>query len=281
MFIQFAPRISGLTRRSILSLVVALVLIFAAMRGSAQEASFDHSGWDGVLKANVVSADGGAATRVDYVGMAKAQPALDAYLAGIAELSRAEFDALPLNEQLALLINLYNAATVALIVEQPADIESIRDIGSFFTSAWEMARVDLFGELVTLDHIEHELIRGSGRYQEPRIHFAVNCAAIGCPALRAEAYTGARLEQQLDDATRRFLADRSRNTFDGRRLRLSSIFKWYREDFESGWGGSDSLGQFAARYAAELGLSEAQARTLAAGEMGIRFLSYDWSLNGL
>jgi hypothetical protein len=207
---------------------------------------------------------------------------LQSYLEETSRVSRASFDAWEASDQLAFLINLYNAATVELILDNMGSsdpIDSIRDIGSLFTSAWELERVALFGNLVTLDAIEHDMIRGWGRYNEPRIHFAVNCAAIGCPALRAEAYIGTALEAQLEDATRNFLSDRSRNYFDGRRLRLSSIFKWYREDFERGWGGSNALGEFVARYSSELGLSVEQRNELARGDMGIRFLSYDWGLN--
>ncbi len=235
-----------------------------------------------MLSKHVIVIADGLSTAVDYASLGVNREPLQSYLEETSRVSRASFDAWETSDQLAFLINLYNAATVELILDNMASsdpIDSIRDIGSLFTSAWELERVALFGNLVTLDAIEHDMIRGWGRYNEPRIHFAVNCAAIGCPALRAEAYTGTALEAQLEDATRDFLSDRSRNYFDGRRLRLSSIFKWYREDFERGWGGSNALGEFVARYSSDLGLSVEQRNELARGDMGIRFLSYDWGLN--
>lgn len=123
------------------------------------------------------------------------------------------------------------------------------------------------------------MIRGWGRYNEPRIHFAVNCAAIGCPALRPEAYTGDHLEQQLDDSTRRFLSNRSRNYFDGRRMYVSRIFDWYEEDFERGWTSINSVAEFLARYDEALGLDSDVVAALTRGSIRIRHLRYDWGLN--
>ena len=256
--------------------------LFLFVHAAPAFGDFDHGRWNLLLSKHVIVIADGLSTAVDYASLGVNREPLQSYLEETSRVSRASFDAWETSDQLAFLINLYNAATVELILDNMASsdpIDSIRDIGSLFTSAWELERVALFGNLVTLDDIEHDMIRGWGRYNEPRIHFAVNCAAIGCPALRAEASPGTALEAQLEDATRDFLSDRSRNYFDGRRLRLSSIFKWYREDFERGWGGSNALGEFVARYSSDLGLSVEQRNELARGDMGIRFLSYDWGLN--
>ena len=273
---------SKTTRRRAPKARLLISALFLFVHAAPAFGDFDHGRWNLLLsKHAIVSADG-LSTAVDYASLGVNREPLQSYLEETSRVSRASFDAWETSDQLAFLINLYNAATVELILDNMASsdpIDSIRDIGSLFTSAWELERVALFGNLVTLDDIEHDMIRGWGRYNEPRIHFAVNCAAIGCPALRAEAYTGTALEAQLEDATRDFLSDRSRNYFDGRRLRLSSIFKWYREDFERGWGGSNALGEFVARYSSDLGLSVEQRNELARGDMGIRFLSYDWGLN--
>lgn len=262
-------------------LVSTLLLLLCSPKAFGE---FDHGLWGLLLSKHVVVSEDGRSTAVDYISLGTNREQLDQYLKQASGVSRATFDAWETSEQLSFLINLYNAATLDLILDNMNSTDtlaSIRDIGSLFTSAWELERVALFGQRVTLDFIEHDMIRGSGRYNEPRIHFAVNCAAIGCPALRAEAYTGAKLNAQLEDAVRIFLSDRSRNYFDDGRLYLSSIFKWYREDFERGWGGSNSLGEFVARYSSELGLSAEQAETLAKGNMRIRFLSYNWALNQL
>ncbi|MDA8672865.1 DUF547 domain-containing protein [Gammaproteobacteria bacterium] len=270
------------TRRRAPKARLLISALFLFVHAASAFGDFDHGRWNLLLSKHVIVSADGLSTAVDYASLGVNREPLQSYLEETSRVSRASFDAWETSDQLAFLINLYNAATVELILDNMGSsdpIDSIRDIGSLFTSAWELERVALFGKLVTLDAIEHDMIRGWGRYNEPRIHFAVNCAAIGCPALRAEAYTGTALEAQLEDATRDFLSDRSRNYFDGRRLRLSSIFKWYREDFERGWGGSNALGEFVARYSSELGLSIEHRNELARGDMGIRFLSYDWGLN--
>jgi hypothetical protein len=120
------------------------------------------------------------------------------------------------------------------------------------------------------------MIRTKGAYDEPRIHFAVNCASIGCPALRPEAYSGARLAAQLADTTRRFLADRTRNRLTGDRFEVSSLFKWYGKDFDAVGG----LRVFLADQGEAFGLTNAQRRSLRDGSLEIVFLDYDWDLNG-
>lgn len=244
-------------------------------------ADFDHGQWDMLLNKHVRVLDGGIATQVDYSAMATDRAALKAYLGELAAVPRSVFDSWSTDAQLAFLINAYNAWTVEVVLGEYPDIDSIRDIGFLLTSAWNQDFAQLFGEPVTLDEIEHDMIRGWGLYNEPRIHFAVNCAAIGCPALRAEAYSGDRLERQLDDAARKFLSDRSRNYYDSDRGRMnvSSIFDWYEEDFEKSWGGIESVGEFLANYPSELGLDAATTESLRAGRIRIRHLRYDWGLN--
>lgn len=242
--------------------------------------AYDHDALDTLLDKHVVPFNNGRATSVDYHGLQQDREILDTYLAGLAEVSRAEFDSWEKAEQLAFLINAYNGWTLKLIVDNYPDLDSIKDLGSLFSSPWKKSFIPLLGETRSLDDIEHGLIRGSGRYNEPRIHFAVNCASIGCPALRDEAYRADRLEEQLEEATRLFLEDRTRNRLgDDDTLEISSIFKWYREDFESGWRGATTLGQFLALYGSSLGLDAAQVEKLKKGEYDIDFLDYDWGLN--
>ena len=243
------------------------------------KADFDHAEWDGLLKEHVTVIDGGIATQLDYSGIEAERVVLKGYLAEAAKVPRSTFESWSIAAQLAFLINVYNASTIDVILEEYPDIDSIRDIGFFLSSAWNQDFASLFGEPVTLDEIEHEIIRGWGRYNEPRIHFAVNCAAIGCPALRAEAFISEKLEMQLEDSTVKFLSDRSRNYFDNGRMYVSSIFDWYKEDFEKGWDGVDSVAEFLARYAAELELDSATANQLRADDIRIRHLKYDWGLN--
>ena len=156
---------------------------------------------------------------------------------------------------------------------------SIKDLGSLFQSPWKRRFILLLDGTRSLYDIEQGLIRGSGRYNDPRIHFAVNCASIGCPALRAEAYAADRMDAQREQSVTEFLSDRTRNRFEDGVLRMSSIFKWYRKDFEKKWRGAYNPGQFLALYRQSLGLYVDTANRLLAGDIAIEFLDYDWRLN--
>lgn len=247
----------------------------------AYAAGFDHSGWGKLLQQHVRVLEDGRASQVDYAGLSVKRDALDDYLNKLTAVSRGEFDAWSMDEQLAFLLNAYNSWTVELILTKYPDLDSIKDLGSLFQSPWKKRFISLLGKKRSLDDIEHGLIRGSGRYNDPRIHFAVNCASIGCPALRAEPYFGADIQRQLDEATSLFLSDRSRNRLDGRVLKVSSIFKWYREDFEKGWQSVESLEQFLADHAEDLGLTKKETEQVLTGKIQIEFLSYDWKLNSI
>ena len=255
------------------------VLFFMSQALIVQAAGFDHSGWDTLLKQYVVSLRDGQTTQVNYTGMASDHLALKQYLTSTSSVSRATFDSWSETEQLAFLINAYNAWTVELVLSGYPEIESIKDLGSFFSSPWSKRFIPLLGETRTLDDIEHSLIRGSGRYNEPRIHFAVNCASIGCPALRIESYVAEKLDEQLEDATRRFLSNREQNRLVDNTLLVSSIFKWYREDFEQGWRGMKTLSQFFAYYRQSLNINQRTVDQLSTDTIDIEFLDYDWRLN--
>jgi len=266
--------------RFIKTATLPFLLLWCWQPALAQQ-SFDHSLWQQLLEQHVLLFNQERASQVDYAGMVEDRDQLGTYLQALAGINEETFSAWSEMEQLAFLLNAYNAWTVELILTEFPNLESIRDLGSLFRSPWSRRFVPLFGEQVSLDHIEHELIRGPEGYGEPRIHFAVNCASIGCPALRQEAYVADRLEQQLEEATRLFLADKSRNRLDGNTLRVSEIFDWYKEDFEQGWRGSNSVGQFLALYQDALELPDSVVSDLEEGEFRIRNLKYDWSLNSL
>ena len=261
--------------------VLPIVLLLCFGQPVSAQQPFNHSPWQLLLERHVKMIDEGRASQVDYAGMAEDREQLGTYLESLSAVSEEMFSNWPEPEQLAFLINVYNAWTVELVLTEYPNLESIRDIGSLFRSPWSRRFVPLFGELVSLDHIEHELIRGPEGYGEPRIHFAVNCASIGCPALRQEAYVADRLEQQLEEATRLFLADKSRNLLDGNTLRVSEIFDWYEEDFEQGWRGSNSVGEFLALYRDALEMPDSRVSDLEQGKYRIRYLKYDWTLNAL
>jgi Protein of unknown function, DUF547 len=182
---------------------------------------------------------------------------------------------------LAFLINAYNAYTVELVLSAYPKLKSIRDLGGLFGSPWKKQFFKLFGQPAHLDHIEHDLIRAPGRYAEPRIHFAVVCASIGCPDLREEAFVAGKLDAQLEDAMRRFLSDRSRNRYNATkdRLEVSKIFDWYSRDFERGDKGFTSVSQALGRYAGQLADDPRARERIRSGQVKVDFLDYDWSLN--
>jgi len=258
--------------------LLAVFCVLLSMAGEVR-AELSHQLWDELLQRHVRVLDGGRATQVDYKGMAADRERLTRYLASLEAVGRQEFDGWPKDRQLAFLINAYNAWTVQLILGRYPELKSIKDLGTVFRSPWKQVFIPLLGEQRSLDDIEHGLIRGSGRYNEPRIHFAVNCASIGCPALPNRAYGEEQLDRQLEEATRLFLADRSRNRYENGTFKVSSIFKWYREDFERGWRGATTLGQFFALYGDSLGLDGKTAGAARSASIDIDFLDYDWRLN--
>jgi hypothetical protein len=141
-----------------------------------------------------------------------------------------------------------------------------------FDNRWKRKFFTLFGKPAYLDMIEHEMLRKPGAYDEPRVHFAVNCASVGCPMLREEAYVAGRLEAQLEEQTQRFLGDRTRNRYANGRLEVSEIFKWFKED----WPSRES---FFGKYARLLSDDPAAQKLIAAGKAPIAHLDYDWSIN--
>ncbi len=257
------------------------VILWLALSGlSSQAASGDfdhrHSHWDALLKQHVVaSADGGS--RVDYTGLAARRDTLKTYLDSLSAVSPEDYARLGRDRKLAFLINAYNAYTVELILRHYPNLDSIRDIGGLFGNPWKIRFFRLLGRDRHLDDIEHGLIRAPGAFDEPRIHFAVNCAAADCPPLRAEAYVGERLDAQLREQTERFLENRAINRLeaDGRRLRVTPLLDWYGKDFAIAGG----VRAWLAGHGGRLGLSPEQRRDLAAGRIRIVFADYDWSLN--
>jgi hypothetical protein len=210
---------------------------------------------------------------VDYDAFAES-PEFRGYL---ERLASARLEGLDEAERLAFWINVYNAWTIEQI-NAHGERESIRNINKTLgllplKGPWSEKMVRAAGRTLSLDDVEHEIIREE--FDEPRIHFALVCAALGCPPLRREAYTGRRLEEQLDDQARVFLRESpGKNRVDLARgtVWLSPILTWYAGDF----GGSDeALGRFLARYWPE----GAERELLLSGRFRVRKTDYDWSLN--
>lgn len=242
----------------------ALAFSGVLLATSALAAEFDqtHAVFSGVLTQHVQDA------RVDYAAL-KAHPQdLNRYLDQIAAVSKAEFKRWSESEQIAFLSNAYNAYTLKLIIDH-YPVKSIKKIGGWFSGPWDQPVVKLFGETMDLNTVEHKILRVD--YAEPRIHFSLVCAAKGCPPLRGEPYVASRLNDQLDDQAKQFLANGRKNRVDvrARTVYLSPIFKWYPEDFEKKSG---SVLAYLKSY---------WPATPPAGyeDFKVRYTDYDWSLN--
>ena len=265
-------------RGLVLTVVLSLVLASSAF-------SFDqgHAVWNRLLEKHVHWDERGGASRVDYFGMQRDEKQLQGYLDELAGVSPDGFNGWQKPRQLAFLINAYNAFTVKLILSSYPGLGSIKDLGSFFSSPWSKHNFPLLGAQRSLDEIDHEMIRASGVYDDPRIHAAVVCASIGCPGFRDEAFVAANLDRQLEGSLRRFLSDRSRNRYGARRdrLQVSKVLDWYEDDFSAGFRNRESLAEFLGDYAELLADDDMHRQRIAAGQVSIEFLDYDWALNDL
>jgi hypothetical protein len=257
----------------------------AATLHPARAQSFDHThaGWNALLRKHVRLLRGGQATQLHYAGMAADRAALKSCLDDFSAVAPGSFASWPKPERQAFLINAYNAFTVELVLTRYPGLQSIKDIGGLFGNPWKPKWVPLLDSKVSLDDIEHGMLRQRGAYDDPRVHFALNCASVGCPALREEAYVATRLDAQLDEQALRFMSDRTRNRWNAQRgrLELSKIFDWYGEDFRQGHRGIVSLAAFAGRYAEQLADAPESRARIRAGTADIAFADYDWSLNDL
>jgi len=265
-----------------------LIAAFIALPASALAQGFDHShkAWDALLKKHVVLIAGGNASQVNYAGMAKDRAGLKAYHDSLSKVGEAEFRGFSKAQQIAFLINAYNAFTVEKVLTRYPNIRSIWDFGKVFGNPFKDEFFTLLGRKFSLDGIEHETLRKPGAYDEPRVHYAVNCASIGCPMLREEAYVAERLDQQLEEQARRFLSDGTRNRYANGRLEVSEIFKWFKEDWQSGYKGFEgktapiqSREQYFARYAKLFAENPEQQKLIADGKAPISHPDYDWTLN--
>lgn len=167
---------------------------------------------------------------VDYKGLKSDPSGLKQYLSQTSAVTKDQFQTWSKEDQLAFLINVYNAETLDLII-QNYPLKSIKDIDKDSGGPWEQPYVELWGDKITLNALEHEVIRFE--YPEPRVHFALVCAAKGCPVLIDKAYTGKSLENQLETQTSFFISDSQKNSIDtdNKVLRLSPLFDWFSEDF--------------------------------------------------
>lgn len=237
-----------------------IFLISLLFISSAFAFDHDHKEWDSILKKNTKRVKG--QVLVDYKNIDK--KTLEQYLKSLSAVSDKEYKAFNKDQKLAFLINAYNSFTFEWILRH-YPVKSIKKTVSGwnpFDTPWKQKFIKLLGKKMSLDEIEHGTIRK--QFNEARIHFVVNCASIGCPSLLEEAITGAKLDDQLDRATKLFLGNKDKNILNKQPIRVSKIFSWYEEDFVKYHGG---VINFVKKYHPEV--------------EGTKFktLDYDWSLN--
>ena len=249
------------SRFSFLLLVLVLISCHSPVIGKAGSTPPSHQLWNELLKAHV-KPDG----RVDYKGFIREKPKLESYLKLLSENApdRSKWSK---NEQLAYWINVYNAFTVKLIVDfYPT--KSIRDLGPrvkipLIKDVWHYKFFKIAGVDMSLDEVEHSILRKE--FEEPRIHFAINCASVSCPPLLNEAFVASTLENQLIRVTTTFVNDPSRNKISAQSAQLSSIFSWFKGDFTK----KGTLVEFLNRY----------SKVKISPNARITFLDYNWNLN--
>ena len=210
----------------------------------------DHNPWNALL-IKQVSNDG----KVDYRGFKTDLKNLDNYLEAISNNNPEKFTSK--NEKLAYWINIYNAFTIKLIVDN-YPLKSIKDI----KQPWDKKFIPIGDELLSLNYIEHEILR---KMNEPRIHFAINCASKSCPKLYNKAFTPENLDETLTILTKEFLLDSTKNSISKNEIEISKIFKWFKKDFEK----NETLIDFLNRYS-KINISP---------NAKIKFKDYNWNLN--
>jgi hypothetical protein len=243
----------------------------------AKPIDHQYSTWDELSKKHVVWLADKSQSRVSYAGFKADRTKLNEVLTELSGVTQAEFDGFNQAQQMAFLINAYNAFTVELILSKYPDLKSIKDTGSLIQSPWKKKFFKLLGAERHLDWIENEQLRPN--YKDPRIHVGINCASIGCPALRNEAFTAAKLDAQLDDSLARFLSDKTRNRYKDGKLEVNEIFNWFAEDFEKGNKGFSKVADVFAKYATQITPDATAQAALRAKTVTITFLPYDWNLN--
>ena len=235
----------------------------------ASSAVVDHSGWERFLGRYLVSNHPSGITRVRYGDVtSEDRRALESYIESLQWISVSRLNR---DEQMAYWINLYNAVTVKVILDH-YPVPSITKIdlssGLFSRGPWEAKLLRIEGEEVSLNDVEHRILRPIWR--DPRVHYAVNCASVGCPNLQNRAYTAANLEMLLEKGAREYINHPRGVSFEGSKLVLSSIYDWFQGDFG---GSEEGVLRHLRRYAAP------ELAERLEGYSGRISYEYDWSLN--
>ncbi|MGK7922706.1 MAG: DUF547 domain-containing protein [Trichodesmium sp.] len=235
---------------------------------------FNYQNYNSVLK-EYVNPQG----LVDYAKLKENRQKLDEFNSAIGAITLNNYNSWTDAEKIAFLVNAYNSLTLESIIDH-YPTKSIRRI----PGVWKIRKFDVVGEKMTLDHIEHQILRKE--FNQPGIHAALVCAAISCPPLRQEPYTGNKLEKQLDDQAQKFLGKSNNFRIDreNNNIYLSSIFKWFGQDFEKTYGKIreiDGLNQketAIVNYVSQY-VKNDDKKYLEKGGYQVKYAYYDWSLN--
>ncbi len=234
--------------------------------------AFDHAHqkFDQILKTHVKIKDG--QSTFNYKKLKGSDSSFSSYLKDLSKVSKSEYHQFTKDQQLAFLINAYNAFTIKLIIDH-YPVKSIKDIGGFFKKPWSIKFFKLFGDDFTLDKVEHGTIRK--KFKESRIHFAVNCASIGCPSIYKKAFIAEKLKEQLSEISKTFLTNPHKNKIllGSKKIYLSKIFKWYGGDFEKH---NKSVKHFIAQT---LNYTKDQTSHIISSDVSVTYLDYNWDLN--
>lgn len=250
---------------------IGLALLTVATSGAAGAGEpLDEALYARLLKRHTRETRDLARTRVDYAGL-KSSAEWQRLIANLRSTDPAELGSR--EQRFAYWFNVYNILAIDLVVKG-YPLESIRDLGSLFAPVWKREAGQVGGRAVTLHEIEHEILRPLG---DPRIHVAIVCASLSCPALLREPWTADRVDEQLDNALRGWMSDPRKGLATdvaAGSVRISKIFDWFEQDFEAAGGAL----AFAARYAAP----EQQAWLERYGpDARLTYFDYNWRLNDL
>jgi hypothetical protein len=253
--------------------------LLAGLLGTASAASeFSYQPYATILSTHV--AESGL---VDYAGLQANRAQLDTFVQSMARLDPDVLNGWEQGERFAFWMNAYNALTLKAVIDH-YPVTSIRDIGSVVKSVWDKLQFNVAGRTLTLNQIEHDILRKE--FGDARLHLAINCASIGCPPLGNQPLDKERLDAQFNALTRRFLADpaKFRIERDKGRVHLSSIFKWFGDDFVAAYAAEHSRKNFGEKENGVLNfvarhLNDSDRAYLANGDFKIRYLDYDWDLN--
>lgn len=253
--------------------------------------SFDHSyaTYNSLLNRYVKNA------RVNYEGFINSRAEFETFLRALGSVDKDVFESWTEEQRLAFWINAYNAFTIKAIIDHYPIKRSFTLVGIFYAPSdsilqikgvWTKLQFRALGNMVTLDEIEHQILRK--KFNEPRIHMAINCASISCPDLRNEAYTPEKLEEQLADASINFINNPDKGVYvneQSGKVKLSKIFKWFGDDFINNYGSKKLFNNYSLKENAVLNFtseyieSEEVKEYLMNNKLKIGYLGYDWHLN--